>query len=207
MSTSLFERTHSLGLRIWHWLTAVVIFCLLLTILFRNTFLNSSSNSKIIFSELQKSGITISDHLALCIAKSIRQPFWEWHYYFGFALFTLALLRASVFFLQHNKTMNLRVLYNLPKEDQKDAKHYLMVRRVYTLFYLLLTTITLTGLLMYFKVDIGLAKATSRVIKTIHEYTMWGIIPFIVFHIIGVVLAEKNIKNKGIVSTMINGGK
>lgn len=59
MSTTLFKRNNALAIRLWHWLTAVVIFCLLLKIFFGNAFLNSSRSSKIIFSELQKSGATI----------------------------------------------------------------------------------------------------------------------------------------------------
>jgi Ni/Fe-hydrogenase 1 B-type cytochrome subunit len=206
-----FKKKHSILLRIWHWLTALVIGGLLTTVLFRNTFFNSSDNSKIILSKLQKSGTTISDDLAISIAKSIRQPFWEWHYFFGFTLLALVLLRIGVFFLQQNQSSNLvalsKFIPHLPKENQKDAKHYLIVRGVYTIYYFALTIMILTGLTLYFKTDLGLEKKLSGFVKTVHEYTMWTIMVFIIVHIIGVVKEEKNPRNKGIVSDMINGGR
>ena len=211
MLTISIKKKYSLALRLWHWLTAIVIFCLLLTVFFRNVFFSSFYNAGIIRSELQNSKIVISEELAVKIAKSIRQPFWEWHYYFGFTLGVLALFRAGIFFFQtKNSSNSLKKDWQLSSLNyliQGNAGYYPIVRRVYALYYFIVMIIILTGLSLYFKNELHFSKKISGVIKTVHESAMWGIIIFIVIHIAGVLWEEKKYKDKGVVSAMINGGK
>jgi hypothetical protein len=68
MLTFSFKKKHSVLIKIWHWLTTCGIEGLLTTVLFRTIFtifFNSSYNSKIVFSKLQKSETVISDNLTI----------------------------------------------------------------------------------------------------------------------------------------------
>jgi Ni,Fe-hydrogenase I cytochrome b subunit len=59
---------------------------------------------------------------------------------------------------------------------------------------------------MVYSDDIDSLQNIRNTVSDIHSVFMWVIITFIVVHIGGVILAELG-KNKGIVSSMINGSK
>jgi Ni/Fe-hydrogenase 1 B-type cytochrome subunit len=71
---------------------------------------------------------------------------------------------------------------------------------------LMILIMAVTGLSLAFEDQVAFLKPMHGTIKSIHGFTMYPIIAFIVIHIIGVVLAERKPEGKGIVSDMINGG-
>ncbi|MEN0059456.1 MAG: cytochrome b/b6 domain-containing protein, partial [Bdellovibrio sp.] len=64
MAVVQFRKYQPLGLRIWHWLNALAILGLLLTVLLRKTFLSWRTNSALIEAKLQAAGTAITPELA-----------------------------------------------------------------------------------------------------------------------------------------------
>jgi len=97
-------------------------------------------------------------------------------------------------------------LYKLNNWNKAEYKHYLNVKKVYTLFYLILLLMALTGLGLAFGRDLGFTRPIHNAVKTIHSILQYCMYAFVLIHLVGVVIAE-NTKDKGIVSGMINGNK
>lgn len=191
-----FRKYQPLSLRVWHWLNALVILSLLATVLLRKTFLSWRTNSALIEEKLRLTGVTITPELAKEVAVAIRNPLWDWHIYFGFTLAGLLMLRIAVFmFVQRRQFL---------KPGSKTL-HYRMVKTGYVVFYLVTAVMVGTGMALYFKADLGLAKALADGIKEVHELVMWFFVVFTAGHIAGVVIAE-NRHDPGLVSDMIHGG-
>jgi cytochrome b561 len=123
---------------------------------------------------------------------------WDLHYIFGFSL--------AVFFV-------LRIILNFADrafmpfdEFQKGHNKEKIKRILYSIHYLLVAGMIITGLLVYFREDIGLSKDLTGSLKEIHELMMYFFAFFIPVHIIGVFVGE-NLDEQGIVSNMIGGHK
>ena len=197
----------SLWFRLWHWIDALAIFGLLGTVLLRKTFLSWRTNSTFIETKLQEAGTTITPELAKEIAVGLRDPMWDFHYIFGFTLAGLFVLRIILGFMpgQHPMLGGLRKYFKAP-EGSKPNKHFLLVKAGYAVFYVMVTFMITSGLLMYFKTELSLAKDLVHDIKEIHELSMWYFAAFVVLHIGGVVFVE-NQEDPGLVSDMLNGGE
>src|SRR5690606_38986188 len=89
----------SAALRIWHWANMVAIFGLLATGLLRKTFMSWRTTSALIETKMAEAGTPISAELAKEIAVGIRNPMWENHYIFGFAMAALLLGRIAISFM------------------------------------------------------------------------------------------------------------
>jgi len=76
----------------------------------------------------------------------------------------------------------------------------------YTLFFILLFCLVLTGLGLVFGRDLGFSREVHGGIKNIHSIIQYLMYAFIVIHLAGVIIAE-NGKIRGIVSGMINGNR
>jgi cytochrome b561 len=70
---------------------------------------------------------------------------------------------------------------------------------VYRAFYILLGITLITGLYMEFGPDF-----LNDISEEIHKLTLYYVIPFLVLHFVGILIAEFTSK-KGIVSKMIGG--
>lgn len=185
----------STGLRFWHWLNALAIFGLLATVLLRKTFLSWRTNSSVIQDKIQAAGGQIDPELAKSIAQALRDTMWEWHYIFGFAL--AALFAFRLFLLARERGPR-------PRLAGLDL-HQKLVHFGYIAFYVMTLLMIASGLSMYFKDYLGLAKDTVDFVKEYHETAMWFFAAFTGAHIVGVFVAE-NRDQPGIVSRMINGG-
>ena len=179
---------YSLGLRVWHWLNALLIFGVLITVFLRNTFLEKRANAKIIMEKLSEFGVSISDDQAIVIAKAIRGVMWEWHIYLGIALGVLLLFR--VFLNSTQKEF-------LPKKK--------LVKTLHFLFIFVLFIVVVTGVGIYYDSFLGLSENVVDIMKNIHENIFKYLLFFIPIHIVGVVIAENN-EDRGIISDMVNGG-
>lgn len=183
-------------LRIWHWLNAIIIFCILGTVLLRKTFLSWRINQAVIQEKMMAAGVQIDPELAKNIAQTLRDRMWEWHYIFGYSLVTLFVFRVAL--LIFNKSTR-------PSFKGLDT-HHKMVQYGYIFFYFMTLLMIASGFSMYFKDFFGLSKATVDFLKDRHETAMWFFVAFTAAHILGVIVAELR-DEPGIVSRMINGNQ
>ncbi|MDN3582065.1 cytochrome b/b6 domain-containing protein [Mucilaginibacter flavus] len=206
-------KKYSWPLRLWHWLNLVVIGGSLITVLINSTITDRQPISKLVQTELQKSGVTITGQEAGSVAHSLEDNVWNVHIYFGYVLVALLLFRLLLEFFQLADQKFIRQFksayhqYKITKKNREAAQHEWVVKLIYTVFYLLLVIMAVTGLFLAFEDAMAPYKAIRHNVKDVHGFCMYLIIAFIVVHIAGVLLAERKDTGKGIVSDMINGGK
>lgn len=181
------------AIRIWHWINALVMLVLALTVFLREFWLNKSDNAAIIVKKLSDISITITHDQAIVIAKAIRGEMFQWHIYFGIAAAVLIVARYALMFggikiTEEVKTMQMKI-----------------VKLGYKVLYIIIALSVLTGLLGYYGGDfLGLDKELRHNLFEIHETIAWAIIIFIPLHIAGVFVGE-NKDEKGVTSKMISG--
>ena len=205
-------KRYSAPLRLWHWLNFIVISGSLITVLINSTITDDRTVSALIKSEIQKAGGTSTDDQARSAAHSLSDSVWGIHIYFGYALAALLLLRLLLEFFQLADQKFIRKIksayhqYNTIKKERELARHELTVKAIYSVFYLLLIIMVVTGLFLAFEDALVAYKAIRHSVKSVHGFCMYLILAFIVVHLAGVYLAERK-NSKGIVSDMINGGE
>ena len=142
--------------------------------------------------------------------RSLGDKVWNIHAYFGYCLAALLLFRLLLEFFQKKdqkfilKLKSAYTQYKIAKNRQL-ARHEVVVKSIYLLFYLLLIVMALTGLFLAFEDELAAYKSIRHTVKDIHGFCMYLVLAFIVVHLAGVFLAERK-DSKGIVSDMINGG-
>ena len=77
MSRLSFKRYQPVGLRIWHWLNAVIVTGLVLTIFMRQLFFRIRANAQLIQAKAQAAGSTITPQTAKDIAETMTDHFWQ----------------------------------------------------------------------------------------------------------------------------------
>ncbi|WP_426671087.1 cytochrome b/b6 domain-containing protein [Mucilaginibacter sp. McL0603] len=205
------KKKYSSPLRLWHWLSAIVITGSLLTVLANSTITNNRKNAAIIKTELLNNKIAVNSDQARSAAHEISDKVWELHTYFGYILAALLLFRLIVEILQPAdqklipKIKSAYSNYLVIKQHRELARQEFVVKTLYAVFYLLLMIMVVTGLCLAFEDNVAALKKIHA-IKEIHGFCMYLIIAFIVVHLAGVFLAERK-DSPGIVSDMINGGK
>jgi Ni/Fe-hydrogenase 1 B-type cytochrome subunit len=206
-------KKYSASLRLWHWANLVVISGSLITVLINSTITDSQPISELVKTELQKSGVTITDQQAGSVAHGLGDSVWSVHIYFGYILAGLLIFRLLLELFQLADQKFIRKFksayhqFKITKKDRETAKHELTVKAIYGVFYLLLVVTAVTGLFLAFEDAMAPFKAIRHSVKSLHGFCMYLIIVFIVVHVAGVFLAERKDTGKGIVSDMINGGK
>lgn len=130
--------------------------------------------------------IEITKDQAIKIAKQIRSPMFDWHLIVGY-------IAAGVYVL--------RLIYNSTKKNLYSPKNTTEKFQlwVYRVFYIFLGFTLITGLLIRFGPDF-----LHDVAENIHKMTLYYLIPFLILHFTGLILAEIG-SEKGIVSKMIGG--
>jgi Ni/Fe-hydrogenase 1 B-type cytochrome subunit len=196
------SKTHwSRGVRLVHWLDALVVLGLLGTVLLRKTFLSYRANGALIQEELAERNVPITLDAAKAIARVIRAPMWDWHYYLGFALAALLLYRLILFFGQGEREI---LATSFLGRDSTTKLKKRASRSVHVLYYLFVAVMVATGLALYFKEPLGLVESATRAMKEVHETLTWFFVAFVSLHLAGVVIAECT-DEPGIVSAMIHG--
>lgn len=204
------QKKYSAPLRLWHWLSAVVISGSLLTVLANSTITNGRTNSGIIKDALSEKNVVITTDQARGAAHEIGDRVWALHTYFGYTLAGLLFFRFVLELFQRadqKLIRSIKIAYHqhiILKKNREIAKHELVVKSLYFTFYTLLFIMATTGICLAFEDDVPALKRI-HVIREIHGFCMYLIIAFIIVHLAGVFLAERK-GNKGIVSDMINGG-
>ncbi|MGE5086098.1 MAG: cytochrome b/b6 domain-containing protein [Bacillota bacterium] len=205
-----FKKNHPASMRWWHWLNALAILGLLGTVFLRKTFLSWRTNAAFIESKIQEGGGSVSPDLAKSIAQGLRDVMWNWHYYIGFTLAGLLVVRFLVGFFVVKKCPTTQAVQSamgiakIPAEKRIGAIHFTMVKTGYALFYLVTLYMVLSGLAMYWEKALGLPENVVDLLKEVHETLMWFFVVFVVGHITGVVVAE-NRGDRGLTSGMISG--
>ncbi|AXK49161.1 hypothetical protein CRU87_08565 [Aliarcobacter trophiarum LMG 25534] len=194
-----FNEKRSLNLRVWHWLNSIAIIGLIFTCIFRSTWFNKNDNALIIQNKLSEFGLSLTNENAVVIAKLLRSEMWNWHYIFGFILVFLIIFRLFAF-LSRSETGILTKIKESKNIHQKGAKI------MHLLFYIVTFLVCLTGVLLYFRDDLNLAKSFVGFMKDMHKQSFFFYLFFIATHLFGVIVAETT-TDKGLISEMFNGGK
>ncbi|PWE25693.1 hypothetical protein DGE88_04010 [Aliarcobacter skirrowii] len=189
----------SKNLLVWHWLNFIAIIGLIFTDIFRSTWFNKNSLANTIETKLLEFQITISNENAISLAKLIRADMWQWHYIFGFMLVFLILFRMFAFLILKEKNP-------IQKIKTADNLHLRLVKIAHIMFYIVTIYVCISGLMMFFRNELGLTKASLSIFKELHVYSFWFYIFFIFSHVIGVVKAE-NSTDKGLISEMFGSNK
>ncbi|HEX5710556.1 MAG TPA: cytochrome b/b6 domain-containing protein [Sulfuricurvum sp.] len=155
-------REFSPAFRIWHWLQALVIIGLFVTVLLRESVMEKNHIGKIVQEQMVKLGTIITDEQATVIGKAVRSPMWDWHIYFGFAItalliFRLAMIAKNGFGLDDNLKMQ-------------------GVYKLYKVVYVMLLVMSISGLSLYFK----LTGSMKEHVEGLHFYVGWAIFAFAV---------------------------
>ena len=197
-------------LRFWHWASELLISLQLLTILFQEVIVDSRSAVPEFQRALTKDHVMITAQQGRAFAHIISERIWEWHVYFGWALVALWVLRLG---LQLTGPSELRFSARLlavlrryrlaPPADKGKAGKILFAKTTYALFYLFLTLMVITGVMMIYE-DVSWLKGVQDLAHETHEFTMYLIMGFILIHVVGVVWAETT-EDHGLVSRMVGG--
>src|SRR6476469_6204893 len=194
------------SMRIWHWANALLISLQLITILFQKVIVQSRSAVK----ELQASGKEVSVPQARELAHIISERIWAWHIYFGWALVALWVFRLGLQLTGPSelrfsaRLMEILRRYRLaPPAEKGKAGKILFAKTTYALFYLFITIMVITGLILIFE-DVSWLRGIHHLAEETHNVTMFLIIGFIALHVVGVVLAEAK-EDHGLISRMVGG--
>ena len=207
-----FLQNHPALIRIWHWLTFILITLSIVTVLLNATLLNPSRNAKPVQAQLKDQGITIDDRQAFFLAHHFDDQLWDLHKYLGISIALLLLFRiAGELTLPAGERATAKMKsalarYREDKENRDLYRHYLAVRITYSLFYLLIIIMAVTGLMLAFGRNLGISRELNHSIKEFHGACQWAVYAFVLIHISGVISADLG-KAKGVVSGMINGNK
>lgn len=209
---SFFIQEHSMMIRIWHWLTFIVISGIILTVLINSTLTNQRKNIPMVQEQLKSRNIIVTEDQAFAVTREYEDKFWNVHKLFGYSLAFLLISRVIIELTQpgeekiRTRIKNALGLYRQKDNNKNEYRHYLRVKTGYLLFYILVIGMALTGLTLAFGRDLGIPRELSRTIREIHSFGQYLMYTFIALHIGGVIVAE-NMKIRGIVSGMINGNR
>ena len=210
--SSPFVQKHSSLIRIWHWLTFIVITTLITTVLLASTALEPRENIKLVQERLAQKGVIVNDDQAFSVSHSYDDKMWDFHKLVGFALAFLMFSRLIIEVVTPSDEkfkVRLKKAFNLPSqtaEDLKLKKHFILIKRGYLVFYVLLFVIVFTGLGIAFSNDVAFLDHNHRLIKKIHGFCQYLMYGFVAVHLCGVIIADLT-HSGGIVSGMINGNR
>lgn len=197
------KRNYSLGLRIWHWIDAVLVTGLVGSYFLRK---NLVSNLKYFKKQLHQSNLDLSDSLSKPIINDIVQQLWNWHIYLGYVLAAFFIIRVVLFLIdKQNPILECwnGICHFKTHFDFRNI-HHTGVRMMYLMFYVLQLFMILSGLILTFHDSLGIQGNIKSIISESHEFVMWFFLFFMFLHITGVFSAE-NRGDPGITSSMING--
>lgn len=204
------EESHPRSLRFWHWVNFLLVTALLLTVLVVKTSLNSKENTVLIKNVLSSKGVNVDDAQAKAVAKSLSKPVWELHTYLGYGLAALLLYRLIVEVrLVESQTLQYKIITKRKVLKEMliptiGAQHDFWVNIAYLIFYMILMVMVCSGL--WLTLDMDSLKQVKKVVKQVHNISMYFMLAFYVVHILGVLLTELY-KRNGLVSAMINGSQ
>jgi Ni/Fe-hydrogenase 1 B-type cytochrome subunit len=208
--SSLFIQKHSVPIRIWHWLTFILISASMITVLLNATLLQPWENIKMVQEQLKGKGVSVTEDQAFAVSHEYEDKVWNVHKWLGFGLAFLLLSRILIELVQpdeekvRNRIRKVLGIYRRNDENKSEYRYYLGVRLTYLLFYALLMYMALTGLGLAFGRELSLSRSFHETLKEIHGLGQYIMYAFVLLHLCGVIIAD-NRKARGIVSGMIHG--
>lgn len=203
-----FNEKHSVGIRIWHWLFFLLITAAMITVLLASTTFRTGNNTEMVRQQLQHKQLIADKDQSRAVAHAFSDKLWDLHTYIGYFIAAFLLARLVLEFVQpaEEKIRNrLRMARVADTWQQQEMKHYVMVKRTYLIFYALILIMAVTGLGLAFE-QVPLLRDMRKMLKQIHSITQYGIYAFVVFHLVGVIMADAG-EYPGLVSGMIHGKK
>lgn len=206
-----FNEKHSLGLRIWHWLFFALITSTIFIVLLASTLFRTRNNTTLVRDQLQQKGIAVNQDEARTVAHAFNDRLWYLHTWIGYFIcafllgrFILEILQPSEEKLRH-RIRNAMGLIPTSPEQRIERQHYIRVKWTYLVFYCLILIMAFTGIGLAFE-GVPLFKSMHGSLKQLHSFTQYLIYGFILFHLVGVILADAG-KYPGLISGMIHGKK
>ena len=197
-------------LRFWHWGNSALITFQLATILFLKVIVSPRSAVPEFLHDLDQQHVSLTAKQANSFAHIIGDRIWEWHIYAGWGLVAFWVLRVALQLTGPSelrftsRLMEIMRRYRLaPPADKSKAGKILFAKTTYALFYLFLTVMVVTGLILIYE-DVAFLKGIRHLAEETHNVTMYLIIGFIVLHVLGVVWAESK-EDHGLISRMVGG--
>ncbi|HVN57441.1 MAG TPA: cytochrome b/b6 domain-containing protein [Bacteroidales bacterium] len=210
VSGSLFLQKHSAVIRIWHWLTFLLISLSIITVILSTTILNPRKNAGAVKDQLKEQNITLDDRQAFFLAHHFDDQLWDLHKILGLGITLLLIIRmVSEILMPMEERIRTRIslalkLFRESPEKKAEARHYLVVKVTYSIFYLVIILLAVTGVMMAFGRELSVPSALHHSIKEFHGLLQWLVYAFVIFHAGGVILADLG-KTRGLVSGMIHG--
>lgn len=174
--------------RFLHWSIALSMIVLFITGFLRMNWMNKNHIVEIISNKTS----SISSEQATNIAKSIREPMWQWHEIFANIIIAAFVLRIIYMLLKGIRFPNPFKTQQLISERLQGL--------TYIYFYAFVLISALTGLCIQY----DLLADSKKSIESIHKWGIYWFPIFILLHLFGIILAEHSNK-KGITSKMIGG--
>lgn len=175
--------------RVLHGIIGGLMLVLFLTGFLRMYWMNKNKIVSIIESKTQNT--PLSQDQMVDIAKTIREPMWQWHQYAAYVIVVAFLLRIIYMFVKGIKFPNPLVKNQSMKEKAQGW--------IYLVFYVFLTVSMVSG--FYMKWIDG---DWNKTMETVHKWAIYWFPLFILVHFAGILMGELTDK-KGIVSKMIGG--
>lgn len=208
---SYFNHKHALAIRIWHWVTFGLFTATIVMVLLANTLFDTRGNIGMVQDQVKEKGGVVTNDQARNVAHEYNDKLWNTHKIIGyilcFALLSRIVIEVAVSKEERilNRIKQASTISKLSINKIDDSKHYIMVKYLYLLFYLLFFIMACTGLVLAFE-DTEFLKPIHNAAKSLHEFVQYLIYGYIVIHLVGVIMADVT-NNPGIVSRMINSGK
>ena len=154
---------------------ALVLTLILGTILLRMTWLNKNHVADIIQGYLTTTDQSLSGDQSVVLAKQIRKPKWNRHFYLSYLLVGVLVVRYlfSLF-------GNMKFPHPFKKQLSLKVKFQ---KWIYLIFYVLVTISIITGLIIEFG-----SGDFVKPMKIVHKLSLHYLIPFIVIHLTGVLV-------------------
>jgi Ni/Fe-hydrogenase 1 B-type cytochrome subunit len=210
--TSYFFQTHSLMIRIWHWMTFIFITAAMITVLLNSTLMNPRKNVGMVQEQLKGKGVTVTEDQAFAVSHEYEDKIWGVHKWIGYGLAFLLLSRIVIEIAQpgeekiRSRFKKALGLYKLNDANKTEYRHYLGTKVTYLVFYVLLMCMAVTGLCLAFGRELGISRELHNIIKEFHSFGQYIMYGFVIIHLCGVIYSE-NRGTGGLVSGMINGNK
>lgn len=176
--------------RILHWTIAIAMPIMFITGFLRMYWMNKNGMVSIIESKTTTS--PLSKEVMSDIAKTIREPMWEWHEIFANVMVAAFSIRIIYMVIKGIRFPNPFNKINTLKEKLQGF--------VYLYFYLFVFISAFTGIC----IQNEFFTAYEDQIEMVHKWGLYWFPIFIILHLAGIVIAE-NSNKKGIASKMIGG--
>lgn len=210
--SSHFIQKHSALIRIWHWLTFIILSAVMITVLLNSTIMNQRKNAVMVQDLLKEKGVSVTSDQAFAVSREFEDIMWNLHKQLGYGLVFLFIARIMIEFVVpgeervYSRVRYAMGLYKQNERKKSEYRHYIFVKRGYLLFYLLLFIMIITGLGLALGREVSFLGKAHRTIKEVHGICQMFIYVFVLLHLFGVIINE-NSNAKAIVSGMINGNR